>query len=144
MTYRSLTAAAAIAAVTALAGCGVSDPLNTTSTRPTVVTVTRAVAPPAPAPPKLSPDQINKQDRFTAAEKRAQSHAMDSRPLLDHLPYVQDGVTVDIAGLAADNKTTILSVTTRTRTKQQAAATYQQILKRFKDPGTAYKVRYYR
>jgi hypothetical protein len=94
--------------------------------------------------PAASSAEINKQDRWTKKEAREHLEAYERRPLLQQLPYVDDGISIDIAGLAADNETTILTVATPGATGAEARARYRQVLRRFGDSGRAYEPRYER
>lgn len=128
--------AAAIAAAIVSTGCGVDDPYAGQPLVPTVPAKT------VPQPPKLSASAINKQDQASPAERRRQSRVMDERPLLNRLPLTVDGVSVDIGGLAADNKTTVITVDRGRGTLSHARKVYVQLLHRYRDTGQSYDPRY--
>lgn len=119
-----LLTAAALAAATA--GCGHENPRS-------------SLGSPVPAPPTLSAEQINEQDQVSAAHRRRESLAMDSRPLLDHLPIAVDGVAVSVGGLAADNATTVLLIDPGERSDRAALAIYRALLRHHHDTGHAYR-----
>jgi hypothetical protein len=134
----TLALAGSVLALT-VAGCGIKDPLkSTTDTADPVPTTTVAT------PPVLSSAEVNSQDRFTTREKRRHEQAHDSRPLLRRLPLSIDGVSIDVAGLAADNKTTILRVVRGRHTPKEARTAYRRALRRAHDTGNAYTPRYVR
>jgi hypothetical protein len=91
-----------------------------------------------PVPPKLGRAVIDRQDRSTRRERERESRAFDSRPLLTRLPLELAGVRIDIAGLAADGRTTILSIDPGTRSRAHARAVYEHALAAYRDSGHAY------
>jgi hypothetical protein len=102
------------------------------------------VATRTPEPPKLGRDVIDRQDRTTRRERKRESRALDSRPLLTQLPLERAGVTIDIAGLAADRQTTILSIDPGTHARAHARAVYQRALAAYRDSGDAYELEWTR
>ncbi len=68
----------------------------------------------------------------------------DGRPLLTQLPLELAGVRIDIAGLAADRETTILSIDPGTRSRAHARAIYRRVLAAYRDAGHAYELEWTR
>lgn len=131
-------AAAAIVAAVVLAGRA-DDKARTAdgkrAGRPVVVT-------PASQPPSaFTIDEIDQQDRRTAALDRRVAEAYNSRALLAKLPTTVDGVRITIAGLAADNRTTILMLSPRARGPRHAREVYRHALATLDDSGAGYRVR---
>ena len=58
--------------------------------------------------------------------------------LLDRLPLERGGVRIDIAGLAPDDRITVLSIDAGTGTRAHARAIYQHQLQQAGDPADAY------
>jgi hypothetical protein len=92
-----------------------------------------------PVPPSFGRDVIDRQDRSTRRERERESQVFDSRPLLTQLPLELAGVRIDIAGLAADRETTLLSIDPGTRSRAHARAIYQHALAAYRDSGHAYE-----
>lgn len=67
-----------------------------------------ATRPPTSTPPPLVAAQLDQQDRVGRLHRRRETLAFDRRPLLSVLPLELAGVGIEIAGLAADGRTTIL------------------------------------
>ena len=105
----------------------------------------RAVEPArTPAPPQLPLAALDRQDRTSAAQRRRESHALDDRPLLSRLPLRFAGVTIDIAGVDADEHTTALVIDPGPRTRVFASAVYRRALATYRDDGRAYRLRWSR
>jgi hypothetical protein len=95
-------------------------------------------------PPKLGRDVIDGQDRSNRRDRERESQVFDGRRLLTQLPLERAGVTIDIAGLAADGQTTILSIDAGTRARAHARAVYQRALAAYRDSGDAYELEWTR
>lgn len=101
-------------------------------------------SPATPTPPALASAELNRQDRVNRAHRRRETRAFDLRPLLAVLPLELAGVRVDVVGLAADNRTTILEIAAGPRGRAYAEAVYSRTLSAYGDRGTAYTVRWAR
>ena len=137
---RGTVFAGAVAAI-ALAGCGLHNPdAATTPARPSAPPPSTTTAAPRTLAPASSPTpaQINRQDHPSPALQRSQQAANAARPMLPALPITANGVTIDIGGLAADGRTTILTLTTRLG-RAHALAVYRRELRRYGDTGRAYQ-----
>jgi hypothetical protein len=114
-----------------------------TSTTPTVAatttTATRTATTANPAP-ALTAEQINRQDRPSAALLRRQRAVSAARPMLSALPITAHGVTISIGGLAADGHTAILELRSR-RSQAHVLAVYSSQLHRYADSGQSYQPR---
>jgi hypothetical protein len=97
-----------------------------------------------PAPPHVRENAIDRQDRTTARQRQREAAAFDRRPLLSHLPLRLAGITIAIAGLADDERTTILSLNAGPRSRADALALYRRALTVYDDPGRAYRLRWQR
>lgn len=136
-----LVALAAIAAAIALAQAHDESQRAPASgaapTRPQRATPTPAPVR-TPAPPRLSRAQINRQDRAGAARRAIEARVFDARPLLQRLPLARGGVRIDIAGLAPDDRSTVLSIDPGQRSRAHARRVYRSALRQTDDDGTAY------
>lgn len=147
---RRLYLAAVAAAAGLLAGCAASNPdapgvtppspsaAASTSTRTEASTSTTA-APTRAAQPALTAHEINRQDHPSQQLERRQRAAARARPMLPALPLRSDGVTIEIAGLAADRRTTLLRVSARLGGHAHALAVYRRELDRYGDSGHRYR-----
>jgi hypothetical protein len=138
---RALLALAALAAIAAAITLGAQPPSEQATPLPAPPTVTPAPVPPAeptPAPPPLETAEINRQDRTSRHHRDREADVFDARPLLSRLPLERDGVRIDIAGLAADDRTTVLAMDSGRASRARARALYESALRRAGDPGTAY------
>jgi hypothetical protein len=109
-------------------------------TRPSQRDVAATPAPTrTPVPPRLGRAVIDRQDRSSRRDRARESQMFDSRPLLTQLPLELAGVRIDIAGLAADRETTLLSIDPGTRSRAHARAIYQHALAAYRDSGHAYE-----
>jgi hypothetical protein len=125
-------AAVAVAGITVLTG-GKQD---RRTTRP----ASGAVAPrPVPAP-RLTGEQIDRQDPPDARRRRDESRVFDGRPLLNALPTTLQGVGFDIGGLAADGHTTILRVDARGLGRRRARIAYATLRRRTGDRSRSYRL----
>ena len=86
----------------------------------------------------MTPAQINRQDRPSRALLRRQQAAAAARPMLSALPITARGVTIAIAGLDDDGRTTILELRGR-RGRAHTLAVYRRELRRYGDSGRAYR-----
>ena len=98
-----------------------------------------------PAPPSARP----RRDRppgpqHAGAIASASRSVFDGRPLLTQLPLELAGVRIDIAGLAADRATTLLSIDPGTRSRAHARAVYRRVLAAYRDAGHAYELEWAR
>ncbi len=127
---------AAFVATVMLTGCGLHNPdaASPPSTSSTTTSSITALTP-SPAPTRA---QINRQDHPSPALERNQQAASSARPMLPALPITTAGVTIDIAGLAPDGRTTILTLTSRLG-RAHALAVYRHELARYGDTGRAYQ-----
>lgn len=103
-------------------------------------------APPTPTvtPSPLTSTEVNRQDRVGRAHRRRETRAFDRRPLLAVLPLDLGGVRIEIAGLAEDGKTTILSIAAGARGQRYAEDLYRRALAAYGDSGADYTVRWKR
>jgi hypothetical protein len=97
-----------------------------------------------PAPPAVRPEVIEDQDRVSASHRRREARAFDQRPLLNALPIERAGVRVDIAGLAADGRTTVLTLSPGSRSRAFAEQVYRRALAAQGDTAAAYRIRWQR
>jgi hypothetical protein len=91
-----------------------------------------------PAPPRLDGAAINRQDRTTHQHRAREARAYDTRPLLSRLPLERAGVRIGIAGLAADDHTTVLVIDPGDRSRAHARNVYLRALRAVGDSGQAY------
>jgi Flp pilus assembly CpaF family ATPase len=135
---RRLVASSVVAAAAvALCACAVSNP--NAATQPTATTTTPTPATRIAAASALTSAQINRQDRPSRRLLRLQRAASAARPMLSALPITTRGVTIVIAGLAGDGRTTLLSVRSR-RGRAHARVVYRHELRRYGDTGHAYRL----
>jgi len=136
---RTLLATLALAAVvvigvTLLTG-DTSDRRTTTRAAGTDTVALRAV----PAP-RLTAEQINRQDQPDARRRRDEARAFDRRPLLNALPTTLHGVMFDIGGLAADGRTTIVRANARGLGRRRARIAYETLRRRTGDRSRSYRL----
>jgi hypothetical protein len=112
--------------------------------RPATTSPRREVGEPAatPAPPTISPRQLDRQDRVNHARRRTESTADDRRPLLTQLPLTRAGITIDLVGLHRNGRQALLTVRHPHRTRRDAHVVYRRALQAAGDTGRAYRVRY--
>jgi len=127
-------AAVVVVGVTLLTG-GTSDRRTTTRTTGTDTVALR----PVPAP-RLTADQINRQDQPDARRRRDEARAFDRRPLLNALPTTVHGVTFDIAGLDTDGRTTIVRANARGLGRRRARIAYETLRRRTGDRSHSYRL----
>lgn len=89
-----------------------------------------------------NPAAINQQDRVSHGHDRREREAFDQRPLLRRLPLTYRGIQIDIAGLAADNRTVLIAIDADGLPPARARALYREALRHFGDPGTTYRARF--
>lgn len=89
---------------------------------------------------QLSAEQINRQDPRDARRQRDEARAHDLRPLLNALPVTFHGVTLDIGGLAADNRTTIIRADAHGLGRRQARIAYRTLRRRTGDRSRSYRL----
>jgi hypothetical protein len=97
---------------------------------------------PAPTPTPATAGQIAAQDRLTPRQRRRDGDALAQRRLIEHLPIALAGVRIDLAGIAADGRRTLLELHPGTRGRRFALALYQQALHVFNDRGRRYQLRW--
>jgi hypothetical protein len=105
---------------------------------PTSGTATVALRP-VPAP-RLTDEQINRQDPPEARRQREEARVFDGRPLLNALPTTLQGVGFDIGGLAADGHTTIIRVDARGLGRRRARIAYATLRRRTGDRSRSYQL----
>ena len=94
---------------------------------------------PIPAP-RLTEEQINRQDPPDARRQRDEAHAFDRRPLLNALPTTLQAVRFDIGGLAADGHTTIIRAEARGLGRRRAWIAYATLRRRSGDRSRSYRL----
>jgi hypothetical protein len=128
-------ATATAATAIALAGCGLHNPDSAGAPLRSATTVSSERA---GTPDGLPAAEINRQDHPPASLERSQAAAIATRPMLAALPITTAGVTIQIAGLAPDGHTTILTITSG-HGHRQALAVYRRELRLYGDSGRAYE-----
>jgi hypothetical protein len=137
---RALLALAALATIAAAITLGAqprTDP-RPPPPPPAVTPARSESAEPTPAAPRLKPAEINRQDRTNRRHRDREAEVFDARPLLSRLPLERHGVRIDIAGLAADDQTSVLAIDPGRASRAHTRAIYEWMLRRTRDPGTAY------
>lgn len=89
---------------------------------------------------QLADEEINRQDPPDGERERREAHAFDRRPLLSALPATLHGVTFDIAGLAADDRTTIIDADGRGAGRRRVRIAFETLLRRTGDRSHAYRL----
>ena len=130
-----LAALAAIAAATALSAQPTRPPSS--AQRPPA-TATTPTPTPTPAPPRVDRAAINRQDRTTRRHRAREARVYDMRPLLSRLPLERRGARIDLAGLAADDRTTVLAIDPGDRSRPHARRVDARALRATHDAGEAY------
>ena len=90
--------------------------------------------------PRLTEEQINRQDPPDARRQREEARVFDGRPLLNALPTTLQGVGFDIGGLAADGHTTIVRVDARGLGRRRARIAYATLRRRTGDRSRSYRL----
>jgi hypothetical protein len=106
---------------------------------PPAATATRV---PSATPTPAAAGQIAAQDRLTPAQRRRDRVALARRRLVEHLPVALAGVRIDVAGIAADGRRTLLELDPGPRGRRFALALYHQALHVYNDPGRDYQLRW--
>ena len=127
-------AAVVVVSVTLLTG-GTSEQPTTSRTTGTGTVALR----PVPAP-RLTAEQINRQDQPDARRRRDEARTFDRRPLLNALPTTVYGVRFDIGGLAADGRTTIIRAHARGLGRRRARIAYEALRRRTGDRSRSYRL----
>jgi hypothetical protein len=141
MTTRSWPTLLIAPSAALLSGCGISNPYATDRAPTSTATTTASTAASRPGGGRaLTAAQINRQDHPSRELLRRQQAASRQRPMLSALPISSDGVRIAIGGLARDERTTILTLTTR-RGRAHTLRIYRRQLRRYGDNGHAYRVR---
>jgi hypothetical protein len=143
-TLLALTAVGGIAAAIALAAQPRTEPRPPRPPQPAVTPAPSPSAEPTPTPPRLERAQINRQDRSSRRHRAREAQVFDARPLLERLPVTQAEVRIDIGGLAADDRTTVLAIDPGRTSRAHARTIYAAALRRTRDPGTAYALEWAR
>lgn len=99
---------------------------------------------PTPVPPQLDRQEINEQDRTSAAHRRRELRDAAARPLLAVLPVELAGVRMAVDGIAADDRTTTIAIDPGQRGRAYASALYRRAMTAYGDPGSVYSVRWVR
>jgi hypothetical protein len=86
-----------------------------------------------PQPPRVGAKTLDGQDRVSRTQRRVEARVFDARPLLSRLPLTRGGVRIDIAGLAPDDRTTILAIDPGRRTRAHARAVVEALQRRIGD-----------
>jgi hypothetical protein len=134
----SLGALAAIAVAVTLAARLQPPPRRPS---PAAATARPAPSPPtSPPAPRVDRAALDRQDHSPVDQRRRETAAFDDRPLLAQLPLELAGVTIDIAGLAADTTATILRIDPGTRSRAYALGIYRQALAAYGDRGRGYRL----
>ena len=89
---------------------------------------------------QLADVEINRQDPPDGERERREAHAFDRRPLLSALPATLHGVSFDIAGLAADDRTTIIDADGRGAGRRRVRIAFETLLRRAGDRSHAYRL----
>jgi hypothetical protein len=127
-------AGVAVVGVTMLAG-GTQERRSMPPTSGTVTVASRRVP-----GPRLTAEQIDRQDPPDARRQRDEARAFDRRPLLNALPATLQGVRFDIGGLAADGRTTIVRADARGLGHRRARIAYATLRRRTGDRSASYRL----
>jgi len=130
----TLTLATIVVVVVLLTG-GTQD-----SSRPAGPSRTATVALRAVPAPRLTDQQINRQDPPDARRQRGEAQAFDRRPLLNALPTTLHGVTFDVGGLASDGRTTILRAHAKGLGLRRARIAYETLRRQTGDRSRSYRL----
>ena len=93
-----------------------------------------------PSGPRLTEKQINRQDRTSKRQARREARAFDQRPLLNALPTNYQGVSVDIGGLAADGRRTVVTVDAHGQGRRWALVAYRALRRETGDRSDDYEL----
>lgn len=132
----------AIAILAAIVICGISlltgdrhDAPKTSKMSGALTATVRSV----PAP-RLTAQQINRQDRPDPRRQRDEAHVFDRRPLLNVLPTTLQSVRFAIGGLAPDGRTTIIHANARGLGRRRARIAYDTLRRRTGDRSRSYRL----
>ena len=90
--------------------------------------------------PRLTPQQINRQDRPDPRRQRDEARAFDRRPLLNALPTTLQSVRFDIGGLGSDGRTTIIRAIAGGLGRRRAQIAYDTLRRRTGDRSRSYRL----
>ena len=90
--------------------------------------------------PRLTEEQINRQDPRDTRRQRYEARAHDRRPLLNALPTTLQGVRFDIGGLASDGRTTIILADANGLGRRRARIAYATLRRRTGDRSRSYRL----
>ena len=136
---RALLATLAIAAVAVAGVILLSGGKQGQRTAPPTSGAATVALRPVPAP-RLTDEQINRQDPPDARRQRDESRVFDGRPLLNALPTTLQGVGFEIGGLAIDGHTTIVRVDARGLGRRRARIAYATLRRRTGDRSRSYQL----
>jgi hypothetical protein len=136
---RALLVTLAIAAVAVAGVVLLSNGEHGQRTMPSTSGTATVVLRPVPAP-RLTEEQINRQDPPDARRQRGESRVFDRRPLLNALPTTLQGVGFDIGGLAADGRTTIIRADASRLGRRRARIAYATLRRRTGDRSRSYRL----
>ena len=144
MTRSAVIASLAIAAIAAAGLATIDSDTDRRTERPASLGPQTHVGEPTPtpAPPAVSVPALERQDRVPSRRRHDESAANDQRPLLTQLPLTRAGVSIDITGLHADGRHTLLTIHHPRSSRRDARSVYQQALRTARDSGRAYRIRY--
>ena len=134
---RALLATLLVAAVVVVGVILLTGGMQHGRTTPRPSGTATAALRPVPVP-RLTAEQINRQDPPDARRQRREAHAFDRRPLLNALPTTLQGVTFDIGGLAADGRTTIVRADAGGLGHRRARISYSTLRRRTGDRSRSY------
>jgi hypothetical protein len=136
---RALLVALAIAAVAVAGIVLLAGGKQGQRTRPPTLGTATVALRPVPAP-RLTDEQINRQDPPDARRQRDEARVFDGRPLLNALPTTLQGVRFDIGGFAADGHTTIVRADARGLGRRRARIAYATLRRRTGDRSRFYRL----
>ena len=136
---RALLATLAIAAVAVAGVVLLAGGKQEQGTMPPTPGTANVAPRPVPAP-RLTEEQINRQDPPDAGRQRRESRVFDGRPLLNALPTTLQGIGFDIGHLAADGHTTIVRVDARGLGRRRARIAYASLRRRTGDRSRSYQL----
>lgn len=90
--------------------------------------------------PRFTAQEINRQEQPDARRRRAEARVFDRRPLLNALPTTLAGVRFEIDGLAADERTTIISAQASGLGRRRARIAYESLRRRTGDRSRSYRL----
>jgi hypothetical protein len=90
--------------------------------------------------PRLTPQQINRQDRPDRRRQRDEARAFDRRPLLNALPTTVQSVRFEIGGLGSDGRATIIRANAGGLGRRLAHIAYDTLRRRTGDLSRSYRL----